>query len=151
MQTKHCLFVSAANRNRRRAAERLCKTLSQSKNGNFHCESAGVDPLVERRVTKAVADRADTIVVMEDCMKKIPEEEFQKPPEKIICLDTSDLYPGTRNRRPSSTGNSRPASNRRQTDWCFSLFFVKTVESLAQDLYNRTNFGYREPGYCLSA
>jgi predicted protein tyrosine phosphatase len=66
--------------------------LAQAKNRDIRCESAGVHPLAVRRVTKKMADRADTIFVMEDYMKETLEQKFHQPAEKIICLDIPDIY-----------------------------------------------------------
>ena len=92
MAENHYLFICAANQNRSRAAERICSQLTQAKNRNIKCESAGVHLLAIRRVTKKMADRADIIFVMEDYMKEALETEFNQPAEKIICLDIPDIY-----------------------------------------------------------
>lgn len=93
IQNTHYLFICAANQNRSRAAEQICSQLAQKKNKSIHCESAGVDPMAVKRVTKAMADRADTIFVMETYMKTILENEFNQSEEKIVCLDIPDVYP----------------------------------------------------------
>ena len=90
--TTHYLFICAINQNRSRAAERICSQLTQAKNRDIQCESAGVHPLAIRPVTKKMADRADIIFVMEDYMKETLETEFHQPAEKIICLDIPDIY-----------------------------------------------------------
>lgn len=92
-QTTNYLFICAANRNRSKAAEQICRQLAKAKNKDIDCESAGVDPMAVKRVTKQMADRADTIFVMEDYMKTILESEFNQPEEKIISLDIPDVYP----------------------------------------------------------
>jgi predicted protein tyrosine phosphatase len=86
------LFICSANRNRSKAAERLCKQISQAKGEDIQCESAGVNPLAVKQVTKKAADRADIIFVMEDYMKATLIKEYQQPPGKIICLDIPDIY-----------------------------------------------------------
>jgi predicted protein tyrosine phosphatase len=91
-RTIHYLFTCAANRNRSRAAERICRQLAEAKNRNIECESAGVHPLAVRRVTKEMAEKADMIFVMEDYMKEILVNEFHQPAKKIICLDIPDVY-----------------------------------------------------------
>jgi predicted protein tyrosine phosphatase len=90
--TAHYLFICAANRNRSRAAERICRQLAEAKNRNIECESAGVHPLAVRPVTQETAEKADIIFVMEDYMKEILEQEFHQPAGKIICLDIPDVY-----------------------------------------------------------
>jgi predicted protein tyrosine phosphatase len=90
--TIHYIFICAANRNRSRAAERICSRLAEAKNRNIECESAGVHPLAVRRVTQNAAEKADIIFVMEDYMKEILEQEFHQPAGKIICLDIPDVY-----------------------------------------------------------
>lgn len=89
----HYLFICSANRNRSKAAERICIQMAQAKGQNVQCESAGVDPLAERQVTKQIADRADTIFVMEPYMKSILESEFHQNGKKIVCFDIPDIYP----------------------------------------------------------
>ena len=91
-RTIHYLFICAANQNRSRAAERICRRLAQAKNKDIRCESAGVHQLAVRRVTKKMASKADMIFVMEDYMKETLEKEFNQPAEKIICLDIPDIY-----------------------------------------------------------
>ena len=86
------LFVCAANRNRSKAAERICRQLAQKKNVPIECQSAGVDLFAERRVTKHIADNADMIFVMEEYMKDILVNEFHQWPEKIVCFDILDVY-----------------------------------------------------------
>jgi predicted protein tyrosine phosphatase len=90
--TAHYLFICAANRNRSRAAERICRQLAEAKNRNIECESAGVHPLAVRPVTQETAEKADIIFVMEDYMKEIMETEFHQPAGKIICFDIPDEY-----------------------------------------------------------
>jgi predicted protein tyrosine phosphatase len=92
VRTIHYLFICAANRNRSRAAERICRQLAEAKNRNIECESAGVHPLAVRPVTQETAEKADIIFVMEDYMKEILEQEFHQPAGKIICLDIPDVY-----------------------------------------------------------
>jgi predicted protein tyrosine phosphatase len=92
VRTIHYLFICAANRNRSRAAERICRQLAQAQNRNIECESAGVHPLAVRPVTQETAEKADIIFVMEDYMKEILEQEFHQPAGKIICLDIPDVY-----------------------------------------------------------
>jgi predicted protein tyrosine phosphatase len=92
MAENRYLFICAVNQNRSRAAERICSQLAKAKNRDIQCESAGVHPLAVRRVTKKIADRADTIFVMEDYIKEILEQKFHQPAEKIICLDIPDIY-----------------------------------------------------------
>jgi predicted protein tyrosine phosphatase len=91
-RTIHYLFICAANRNRSRAAERVCSQLAEAKNRNIECESAGVHPLAVRPMTQKAAEKADIIFVMEDYMKEILEQEFHQPAGKIICLDIPDIY-----------------------------------------------------------
>jgi len=91
--TRHFLFICSINRNRSKAAERVCNQLTKATGGDVQCESAGVHLLAERRVTKQMADRADTIFVMEPYMKDILEHEFNQPKGKIISLDIPDIYP----------------------------------------------------------
>jgi predicted protein tyrosine phosphatase len=86
------LFICAANRNRSRAAERICSQLAEAKNRDIECESAGVHPLAVRPLTQETADGADTIFVMEGYMKEILETEFHQPARKVICLDIPDVY-----------------------------------------------------------
>jgi predicted protein tyrosine phosphatase len=92
VRTIHYLFICAANRNRSRAAERICRQLAEARNRNIECESAGVHPLAVRPVTQETAEKADIIFVMEDYMKEILEQEFHQPAGKIICLDIPDVY-----------------------------------------------------------
>ncbi|MEJ2704072.1 MAG: hypothetical protein P8Z79_16680 [Sedimentisphaerales bacterium] len=93
VRTSHYLFICAVNRNRSKAAEQVCNQLAQAKGRNVQCESAGVNPLAVRRVTKPMADRADMIFVMEPYMKTTLETDFGQPAEKIVCLDIPDMYP----------------------------------------------------------
>jgi predicted protein tyrosine phosphatase len=86
------MFVCAVNRNRSKAAERICKQLAQAKGREIECTSAGVDPLAERRLTKQMAEKADIIFVMEDYMQSILENDFHQPAGKIICFDIQDVY-----------------------------------------------------------
>jgi predicted protein tyrosine phosphatase len=88
----HYLFICSANLNRSKAAERICYNLAQAKGLDIICESAGVNPAAERKVTRQIADQADMIFVMEDYMKKILIYDFQQPADKIICLDIPDIY-----------------------------------------------------------
>jgi len=92
-QPPHYLFICSANRNRSKAAEQICNQLTRAKGKETHCESAGVDPTAVRQVTKSMADRADSIFVMEKFMKSILINEFNQPEEKILCLDIPDIYP----------------------------------------------------------
>jgi predicted protein tyrosine phosphatase len=91
-KTIHYLFICSANRNRSKAAERICRQLAREKGRQIDCQSAGVDPLAERRPTKQMTDRADIIFVMEEYMKHIIENEFHQPAGKIICFDIPDVY-----------------------------------------------------------
>ncbi len=91
--TRHFLFICSINRNRSKAAERICNQLTKATGGNVRCESAGVHLLAERRVTKKIADRADIIFVMEPYMKDILKRDFNQPEGKIISLDIPDIYP----------------------------------------------------------
>jgi len=91
--TRNFLFICSVNRNRSKAAERVCNQLAQAMGKKIQCESAGVHLLAETRVTKQMADRADIIFVMEPYMKDILKREFNQPAEKIVCLDIPDVYP----------------------------------------------------------
>jgi predicted protein tyrosine phosphatase len=73
-------------------AEHICNQLAKATNKDIECESAGVNPMAVRRVTKKMVDRADMIFVMEDYMREILETEFHQPSKKIICLDIPDIY-----------------------------------------------------------
>ncbi len=88
----HYLFVCSANLNRSKAAERICKNLAQAKGLDIDCESAGVNPIAERQVTKQIADSADMIFVMEDYMKKILMDNFHQSEDKIVCFDIPDVF-----------------------------------------------------------
>lgn len=94
MQTekKHYLFVCSVNLNRSKAAERICKNLAQARGLDIVCESAGVNPMAEKQVTKQAADRADFIFVMEDYMKRVLVKDFQQSEDKVISFDIPDVY-----------------------------------------------------------
>jgi predicted protein tyrosine phosphatase len=92
MEAVKYLFICSANRNRSKAAERICKDLAQAKGKNIECQSAGVHELAERRVTKYLADWADRIFVMEEYMQDILVIDYEQKPEKIIVFDIPDIY-----------------------------------------------------------
>lgn len=93
MEAVKYLFICAANRNRSKAAEQICKDLMEAKGKNIECQSAGVHELAEKRVTKYLADWADRIFVMEEYMQDILVIDYGQKPEKIIVFDIPDIYP----------------------------------------------------------
>ena len=89
---QNILFVCYGNLNRSPTAADVCKKMAEEKKLNVGVASAGIAVYAENPLTKYVADDADIIFVMEDYMKKLLEEYYGQPPEKIICLNIPDIY-----------------------------------------------------------
>jgi predicted protein tyrosine phosphatase len=86
------LFVCAANMNRSPTAVDVFRTMAARNSLEVEAGSAGISPLSANPVTKAAADRADLIFVMEDYMARELETRYGQDPAKIICLNIPDIY-----------------------------------------------------------
>lgn len=88
----HYLFVCYANVDRSPTAEAVCQRIATENGLNIEASSAGMSNGATRPVTKKMADRADTIFVMEPDMVTELVEEYGQEPGKIVCLDIPDIY-----------------------------------------------------------
>jgi predicted protein tyrosine phosphatase len=86
------LFVCYANADRSPTAEEVCRRVARDNGLEIETSSAGVSRETHRPVTKEMADRADTIFVMEPYMVTELVEEYGQDPGKVICLDIPDSY-----------------------------------------------------------
>jgi predicted protein tyrosine phosphatase len=86
------LFVCYANADRSPTAEEVCRRIARENGLEIEASSAGVSRGANRPVTKEVADRADTVFVMEPYMVTEMVAEYGQNPGKIICLDIPDIY-----------------------------------------------------------
>ena len=86
------LFVCHANADRSPTAEDVCRRIARDNGLEIEASSAGVSRGANRPVTKEMADRADTIFVMEPDMVTELVEEYGQDPGKVICLDIPDIY-----------------------------------------------------------
>ena len=86
------LFVCHANADRSPTAEEVCRRIAKDNGLEIAASSAGVSRGARRSVTKEMADRADTIFVMEPHMVTELVAEYGQNPGKIICLDIPDIY-----------------------------------------------------------
>jgi len=89
---KTFLFVCEANQRRSRAAEDLCAGLVRNRNLPIKVCSAGMSQQADTPITRAMADQADLIFVMEDHMKQDLQRTYGQPAAKIVCLDIPDEY-----------------------------------------------------------
>lgn len=89
---RHYLFVCAANINRSPTAADVFREMAASNGLDVEVSSAGMSPLSAHPVTKAMADQADLIFVMEDYMTREVQTRYGQDSGKIICLDIPDLY-----------------------------------------------------------
>jgi predicted protein tyrosine phosphatase len=89
---QNILFVCYGNLNRSPTAADVCRKIVQEKNLQINVASAGIAVYSETPITKFIADDADIIFVMEDYMKKLLEDYYGQPHEKVICLDIPDIY-----------------------------------------------------------
>ncbi len=89
---RHYLFVCAANINRSPTAADVFRKMAAENGLDVEVNSAGISPLCARPVTKAMADQADLIFVMEDYMALELETKYGQDSAKIICLDIPDIY-----------------------------------------------------------
>ena len=62
------LFVCRANVDRGPTAEEVCRQIAREKELHIEVSSAGISRRANRSLTKAIADQADTIFVMEPDM-----------------------------------------------------------------------------------
>jgi predicted protein tyrosine phosphatase len=86
------LFVCAANINRSPTAVDVFRKLAAENGLEVQVSSAGISPFSGNPVTKAMADEADLIFVMEDYMARELETKYGQDPAKIVCLDIPDIY-----------------------------------------------------------
>jgi predicted protein tyrosine phosphatase len=86
------LFVCHANADRSPTAEEVCRRIARANGLEIEASSAGIAPGANRPVTKEMADRADTIFVMEPNMVTEMVEEYGQDPAKVICMDIMDIY-----------------------------------------------------------
>jgi predicted protein tyrosine phosphatase len=86
------LFVCAANINRSKTAEDVFLKIAAKNSLDVEVGSAGISPFSTRPVTKAMADQADIIFVMESYMAWELETKYGQDSGKIICLDIPDMY-----------------------------------------------------------
>jgi predicted protein tyrosine phosphatase len=89
---RHYLFVCYMNRDRSPTAEEVCRNMARAKGLDIEVSSAGVSSYARRPVTKAIADEADLIFVMEEWMRDELVNKHDQPPEKIVCFDIDDVY-----------------------------------------------------------
>ncbi len=89
---RHYLFICAANINRSPTAADVFRTMAAENGLDVEVSSAGMSPLCARPVTKAMADQADLIFVMEDYMVLELETKYGQNPAKIVCLNVPDIY-----------------------------------------------------------
>ena len=86
------LFVCAANINRSPTAADVFRTMAAENGPDIEVNSAGISPFSTNPMTKAMADEADLILVMEDYMARELETRYGQNPAKIVCLDIPDIY-----------------------------------------------------------
>ena len=86
------LFVCHANADRSPTAEDVCRRIARDNGLEIEASSAGVSRGANRPVTKEMADRADTVFVMEPDMAIEMVEGYGQNPAKVVCLDVLDLY-----------------------------------------------------------
>jgi len=86
------LFVCAANINRSPTAADVFRRMAAQNGLEVEVGSAGISPFSANPVTKAMADEADIIFVMEDYMARELETRYGQDPAKIVCLDIPDIY-----------------------------------------------------------
>jgi predicted protein tyrosine phosphatase len=86
------LFVCHANADRSPTAEEVCRRIARESGLEIEAGSAGLSRGANRPVTKEMADRADTIFVMEPYMVTELVEKYGQEPGKIVCLDIPDIY-----------------------------------------------------------
>jgi predicted protein tyrosine phosphatase len=86
------LFVCYANADRSPTAEEVCRRIARDNGLKIEASSAGISRGANRPVTKEMADRADTIFVMEPYMVTEMVEEYGQDPAKVICLEIPDSY-----------------------------------------------------------
>jgi predicted protein tyrosine phosphatase len=89
---RHYLFVCAANINRSPTAADVFGKMAAENGAEVEVSSAGISPLCARPVTKAMADQADLILVMEEYMAQELETNYGQDSRKIVCLDIPDIY-----------------------------------------------------------
>jgi predicted protein tyrosine phosphatase len=89
---RHYLFVCAANINRSPTAEDVFRKMAAKSGVDIEVNSAGISPLCARPVTKAMADQADLIFVMEDYMAWELATKYGQDSARIICLGIPDIY-----------------------------------------------------------
>ena len=88
----HYLFVCYANMDRSPTAEAVCTRIATENGLDMEASSAGISDGAMRPVTKKIADRADTIFVMEPDMEREIVEEYCQDPAKVVCLNIPDIY-----------------------------------------------------------
>jgi len=86
------LFVCAANINRSPTAADVFRTMAAENGPDIEVNSAGISPFSTNPMTKAMADEADLILVMEDYMARELETRYGQNPAKIVCLGIPDIY-----------------------------------------------------------
>ncbi len=89
---RHYLFVCAANLNRSPTAADVFRKMAARNGLDVEVSSAGISPFSARPVTRAMADEADLIFVMEDYMAWELETKHGQDSAKIVCLDIPDMY-----------------------------------------------------------
>ncbi len=88
----HYLFVCRANVDRGPTAEAVCRRIAAENELHIEASSAGISKGAIRPVTKAMADLADRIFVMEPDMEREMIREYGQDPAKIVCLNVPDMY-----------------------------------------------------------
>jgi predicted protein tyrosine phosphatase len=86
------LFVCRANVDWGPTAEEVCRQIAREKELHIEVSSAGISRRANRSLTKAIADQADTIFVMEPDMAIEMAEGYGQDPGKILCLNIPDIY-----------------------------------------------------------
>lgn len=86
------LFVCHANLHRSPTAVDVCRSLAEARGVAVEAESAGMSSAARRPITRAMADAADLIFVMEDSMKQALCSDYGQPASKVVCLDIPDIY-----------------------------------------------------------
>jgi predicted protein tyrosine phosphatase len=89
---RHYLFICAGNINRSPTAADVFRRMAAESGLDVEVGSAGISPFSAHPVTKAMADEADLIFVMESYMAWELETNYGQDSAKIICLDIPDIY-----------------------------------------------------------
>jgi predicted protein tyrosine phosphatase len=86
------LFVCLANQQRSPTAEAVCKRIAKEEGLDMEISSAGISKNSNRPLTRAMADEADKVFVMEYGMKMELQKLYGQEANKIICLNIPDEY-----------------------------------------------------------